>query len=276
MAPKKSHQRAIHQAEVNGTAVYKGRTMSLKALGGRSHIPNTRTQPLASSRQRDTHSIKYLCWNTGGLTSGVWEELLSQLASPQYAEVSLVILQETHWRGDSQFTRDCWHVISSGSNGEKGAGVAIMVRKTLCQAQSLRYTEVQPGRVLHVRVAGETVSLDVISLYQFVWRSTISTEANKAQRQKLIDQLAKHLSHLPNRNTLLIAGDFNPPLVSDKRHVGPGAVRGPRLKLRSVRPLQNLLEEHQLTALNTWATDKPATHFQGNSVSQIDFKPSVE
>ena len=146
-----------------------------------------------------------------------------------------------------------------------------MVRKTLCQAQSLRYTEVQPGRVLHVRVPGETVSLDVISVYQFVWRSTISTEANKAQRQKLIDQLAKHLSHLPNRNTLLMAGDFNSPLVSDKRHVGPCTVRGPRLKLRSVRPLQNLLEEHQLTALNTWATGKPATHFQGNSVSQIDF-----
>ena len=271
MAPRKSHQRAIHQAEANGTAVYKGRTMSLKALGGRSCIQHTRTQPQASTRQRDSQSIKYLCWNTGGLTSGVWEELLSQLADLEYAEVSLVILQETHWRGVSQFTRDCWHVISSGSNGEKGAGVAVMVRKTLCQAQSLRYTEVQPGRILHVRVPGETVSPDIISVYQFVWRSAVTTEANKSQRQKLLDQLEKHLRHLPHRNSLLIASDFNSQLSSDKRHVGPCTIKGPRLRLRSVRPLQNLLEAQQLTALNTWSTGKPATHLQGNSVSQVDF-----
>ena len=245
--------------------------MSLKALGGRSCIQNPRKQPQASTRQRDSQSIKYLCWNTGGLTSGVWEELLSQLADPEYAEVSLVILQETHWRGVSQFTRDCWHVISSGSNGEKGAGVAVMVRKTLCQTQSLRYTEVQPGRILHVRVPGETVSLDIISVYQFVWRSAITTEANKSPRQKLLDQLEKHLRHLPHRSTLLIAGDFNSQLSSDKRHVGPCTIKGPRLRLRSVRPFQNFLEAHQLTALNTWSTGKPATHLQGNSVSQIDF-----
>ena len=181
MAPKKSHQRAIHRAEENGTAVYKGRTMSLSALGGRSQVSCTRKIPQTSTRQRATQSIKYICWNSGGLTSGVWEELLSQLADPQFADVSLVILQETHWRGVSQFTRDCWHAIFSGSNGEKGAGVAIMVKKTFCQAQSLRYTEVQPGRILHERVPGDAVSLDVISVYQFVqvWRSTITTEANK-------------------------------------------------------------------------------------------------
>ena len=245
--------------------------MSLKALGGRSCIQNPRTQPQASARQRDSQPIKYLCWNTGGLTSGVWEELLSQLADPKYAEVSLVTLQETHWRGVSQFTRDCWHVISSGSNGEKGAGVAVMVRKTLCQAQSLRYTEVQPGRILHVRVPGAAICLDIISVYQFVWRSTTTTEANKSQRQTLLDQLSKQLRHLPQRNTLLVAGDFNSPLVSDKRHVGPCTTKGPRLKIRSVKPLQNLLEDHQLTALNTWAAGRPATHLQGNSVSQIDF-----
>ena len=237
--------------------------MSLKALGGRSCIQNPRTQPQASARQRDSQSIKYLCWNTGGLTSGVWEELLSQLADPKYAEVSLVILQETHWRGVSQFTRDCWHVISSDGNGEKGAGVAVMVRKTLCQAQSLRYTEVQPGRILHVRVPGAAICLDIISVYQFVWRSTITTEANKSQRQKLLDQL-------PNTSDIFPKEIPYSPLVSDKRHVGPCTTKGPRLKLRSAKPLQNFLEDHQLTALNTWAAGRPATHLQGNSISQID------
>ena len=52
---------------------------------------------------------------------------------------------------------------------------------------------------------------------------------------------------------------------------GHAGTRGPRLKIRSVRRLQKLREEHGLTALNTWSSGKPATHVQGNSVSQIDF-----
>ena len=212
--------------------------MSLSVLGGRGKAANANRPPQAPAKQRASPKIKYLCWNTGGLTSSVWEELLSQLADPQYADVSLVILQETHWTGVSQFTTDCWHVISSGSSGEKGAGAAILVKKTLCKAQSIRHTEVVPGRILHVRVPGADVSLDVISVHQFVRRSSIMTEAKKSRRQKLL---------------------------------GPCTVRGPKLIIRSVSPLQKLLEDHQLVALNTWAAGKPSTHVQGNSVSQIDF-----
>ena len=77
---------------------------------------------------------------------------------------------------------------------------------------------------------------------------------------------------LPSRNTLLLASDFNSSLIpdKDKAHVGPCVIRGPRIKLRSVRPLQKLLEDHRLTALNPWSPGKPATNEQGNSVSQID------
>ena len=177
MAPKKPHQRAMHRAELNGTATHKGRTMSLAALGGSSRKASLAPKvPSATRKQRASQHIKFLSWNPGGLTSGAWEELLSQLSTPDYEDVSLVILQETHWRGVSQFTRDCWHFISSGSNGEKGAGVAVLATKMLCQAQSIRYTEVMPGRILHVRIPGERFSLHVISVYQFVWCSSTTAE----------------------------------------------------------------------------------------------------
>ena len=273
MAPKKSHQQAIRQAEASGFAIYKGKVLSLSSLGGsdqpKQHVPTQ--HPARTRRLTSAPHIRYLSWNAGGLTSGTWEELLSHLASRSCLEVSVVVLQETHWRGTSQFTRDDWHVISSGSNGEKGAGVAVLVRKSLCRASSLRYNEVLPGRVLHARIPGEQVSLDVVSVYQHVWRSTLTTEANQQHRKGVLSSLQSLLSHLPSRNTLLVAGDFNSSLIPDGKHVGPCVPKGPKFKLRSVRPLQKLLEDNSLVALNTWASGRPATHRQGSSLSQIDF-----
>ena len=103
--------------------------MSLQALGGKT--VSSKPKHVIPVRPSQSQHIRYLCWNAGGLTSGTWEELLSQLSEPQLADVSVVILQETHWHGVSQFARDNWLIVSSGSSGEKGSGVAVMVKKTL-------------------------------------------------------------------------------------------------------------------------------------------------
>ena len=97
------------------------------------------------------------------------------------------------------------------------------------------------------------------------------THENKSRRQPLLDKLLKLLSGIPTCNTLLLAGDLNSPLLPDRLHVGPCVLRGPKLKVRSTKPLQKLIEDHHLVALNTWSCKKPATHEQGNSISQIDF-----
>ena len=72
--------------------------------------------------------------------------------------------------------------------------MAVLVKKALCNARSIRYTEVMPGRILHVRIPGERFSLDVVSVYQFVWRSNTTSEANKSQRQGLLNELDRHKS----------------------------------------------------------------------------------
>ena len=114
-------------------------------------------------------------------------------------------------------------------------------------------------------------SLDAISCYQYVWRSKENLQSNKDNRSSLLRKLGSSIRGMPQRNTLLIMGDFNMSLRSDMKYVGPSNVPSCRLGHKGSKELHQLLEEHQLTAANTWCVRKPATHVQGNSVSQIDY-----
>ena len=197
--------------------------------------------------------------------------MLSLLETDPFSEVKLVVVQETHWRGSWQFSKSGWHVVSSGTHNEQGAGVLIMVHGSLCKAKDIRFNEILPGRLLHVRIPGEKFSLDVISFYQFVWRSKQTLTQNQEQRKDALAKLSQTIAMLPQRNSLLIAGDFNTSLKPDKKHVGPCTIGLSRLGQRGTKDLQGLLEKHKLVAANTWSVRKPATHVQGNSISQIDF-----
>ena len=50
-----------------------------------------------------------------------------------------------------------------------------------CANQRLKFNEVIPGRILHVRVTGEDHCLDVLSCYKHVWRSkdTLTEKRNQ-------------------------------------------------------------------------------------------------
>ena len=270
-AGKRSYQKALRQAEKNGTAFYRGKNLTLQQLGGTpAALPTERkSKPQRAKPQKD--EIRYLSWNAGALTTAVWEELLSLLETEPFSEVKLVVVQETHWRGSWQFSKSGWHVVSSGSHKEQGAGVLVMVHGSLCKAKDIRFNEILPGRLLHVRIPGESFSLDVLSFYQYVWRSRQTLTQNQEQRKDALAKLSQTIAQLPQRNTLLVAGDFNTSLKPDKKHVGPCTIGLSRLGQRGTKDLQGLLEKHKLVAANTWSVRKPATHVQGNSVSQIDF-----
>ena len=270
-AGKRSYQKALRQAAKTGMAFYRGKNLTLQQLGGTpAEPPPAKTsKPQRANLHKD--EIRYLSWNAGALTTAVWEELLSLLATEPFSEVKLVVVQETHWRGSWQFSKSGWHVVSSGTHKEQGAGVLIMVHGSLCKAKDIRFNEIMPGRLLHVRIPGESFSLDIISFYQFVWRSKQTLTQNQEQRKDALAKLSQTIAQLPQRNTLLVAGDFNTSLKPDKKHVGPCTISLSRLGQRGTKDLQGLLEKHKLVAANTWSVRKPATHVQGNSVSQIDF-----
>ena len=270
-AGKRSYQKALRQAAKTGTAFYRGKNLTLQQLGGTpaASPPAKTSKPQRANLHKD--EIRYLSWNAGALTTAVWEELLSLLATEPFSEVKLVVVQETHWRGSWQFSQSGWHVVSSGTHKEQGAGVLIMVHSSLCKAKDIRFNEIMPGRLLHVRIPGESFSLDIISFYQFVWRSKQTLTQNQEQRKEALAKLSQTIAQLPQRNTLLVAGDFNTSLKPDKKHVGPCTISLSRLGQRGTKDLQGLLEKHKLVAANTWSVRKPATHVQGHSVSQIDF-----
>ena len=271
-AGKRSYQKALQQAEKNGTAFCRGKNLTLRALGGTPATskpePPKRSKP---TRRREHDDIRCLSWNAGSLTTAVWEELLSLLETDAYSDVKIVVVQETHWRGSWQFSKACWHVVSSGTHEEQGAGVMIMVHSSLCQANHIRFNEVLPGRLLHVRVPGASFSMDVISFYQYVWRSKQTLTQNQEQRKSALDSLSKTVISLPQRNTLIIAGDFNMSLKTDRKYVGPCTIGVSKLGQRGAKDLHRLLEQQRLVAANTWSVRKPATHVQGNSISQTDF-----
>ena len=269
-AGKRSYQKALRQAEKNGTAFYKGKSLTLRALGGTPATskpePPKRSKP---TRNREHDDIRYLSWNAGSLTTAVWEELLSLLETDAYSDVKIVVVQETHWRGSWQFSKACWHVVSSGTHEEQGAGVMIMVHSSLCQAKDIRFNEVLPGRLLHVRVPGASFSMDVISFYQYVWRSRQTLTQNQEQRKSALDSLSKTVSSLPQRNTLIVAGDFNMSLKTDRKYVGPCTIGVSKLGQRGAKDLHRLLEQQRLVAANIWSVRKPATHVQGEELLSL-------
>ena len=219
-AGKRSYKKALRQAEKNGTAFYRGKSLTLQQLGGTpTALPLERSnKPKPIKFTKD--EIRYLSWNAGALTTAVWEELLSLLETDAYSDVKLVVVQETHWRGSWQFSKSCWHVVSSGTHNEQGAGVLIMVHSSLCKAKDVRFNEILPGRLLHVRIPGESFSLDIVSFYQFVWKSKQTLTQNQEERKDALAKLSQTIASSPC-NSLLVAGDFNTSLKPDKKHVGP-------------------------------------------------------
>ena len=111
---KRSYHKAVRMAQQNGSVQYKAKHLTLAQLGGTLAWLCPNQNPALEKGQRDSRQTEYLSWNAGSLTKAVWEELPSILQTPPYQGVKLVAIQETHWRGNWQFSEGAWHVVSSG------------------------------------------------------------------------------------------------------------------------------------------------------------------
>ena len=111
---KRSYHKAVRKALQEGSAQYKGRNMTLAELGGTPATLKNKPKPtrVRTSGYLDKHNVDHLSWNAGSLTPAAWEELLSVLKTQAYQAVKIVAIQETHWRGSWQFTKEDWHVVS--------------------------------------------------------------------------------------------------------------------------------------------------------------------
>ena len=130
---KRSYQRACKVALAKGAALYKGRLLTAQALGAHEDQFAVSEKPEKQSFQpiRQYHhkfEIEVLSWNAGSITSRVWNELLAILATPEYQNIKLVLLQESHWQQDQTYSSGPWSVLTCGSESDiKPASLSLCI-----------------------------------------------------------------------------------------------------------------------------------------------------
>ncbi|CAE7273824.1 LINE-1 reverse transcriptase-like [Symbiodinium microadriaticum] len=214
-----------------------------------------------------------ISWNAGGLNAGLYQELIAWLEVQNKYQVCVV--QETHWSASSEYFSGKWVCVHSApapadATTDRYAGLLILLSRAYFQDPAVH--EVIGGRVVHVRAKPKhsDVSLDIVATYQHVWRSQLSTQENSRLRDSVWDALDATLCSLPSRNILFACGDYNTNLRPQPPHVGNAV--GPvtsASKLDSRLP--QLLERHDLCALNSWHARPLHTYYGHTGYSQIDY-----
>ena len=273
-ARKRAYRRARNRAMQGGGTWYRGVWRSAKSLGVEAFTAartGATVVKASATMQGRRPRIRILTYNLGGMGSDLYDVLLTWLGSQASADI--IVLQETHWglgRGESQWTRSGWHFVSSASEDCRHAGVCVCISAKLAQEHDIDYQVWSPGRLLHVRVHGPKLPIDVVALYQWVDQGP-SDQRGLPRRTRVWDQLDRLLTALPKRNLLALAGDFNSVLKPGGVHVGHGVLSTSH---QQPEELVRVLQSHDLCVLNSWKSARPqacSTFHHGETKSQIDF-----
>ena len=279
---KRSLMRAYKRAISGGFAWYKGKCMTVSDFQN-MHFANKNMlsagQP-DQSRSLQNHQyynlkkapkgrVTCVSWNCGGLSQHKLDEV-RLWSSAQNIQITMLL--ETHW-GFSNTWSDGWHIIHSGIEGQRKAGIAVMIAQSLCTAAQLQWHEVIPGHLLHIRVQLPGHPLDIVCCYQ---HTCLRTQANMQLRATWWSHLDHLLRNLPRRNLLLMAGDFNCSLPHLQTLTGTASfrwnsqnVQGP--KHPDMGTFSDLVKQHGLSVLNTWDSTLGPSYVNQGSGSRIDF-----
>ena len=158
----------------------------------------------------------------------------------------------------------------------------IIISRKIASPQQVRFAELQPGRLLHARVALDP-PLDLLCVYQHAWSNVShrglerpSREDAQAdllsRRQGIWKAIGSWARSMPQRNSVVIGGDMNASLTCSQPHVGPG-VHPHKFPHPDQAEFQRLVVSQGLIALNSWCkAGRPAGTFLNAGLSvQIDF-----
>ena len=146
---------------------------------------------------------------------------------------------------------------------------------------TVQYSELLPGRLLHVRVESSPC-LDLVVGYQHAWNVPRKTEAKAKATDHLLEkraefwaQLSGLLSSLPVRNQLLLLGDLNTSLTTEGSIVGRGIHLRQGVHAPDAPTAQDIFRSLDLTVLNSWGPMglRACTYIPAGPTghSQIDF-----
>ncbi|CAE7731380.1 unnamed protein product [Symbiodinium sp. CCMP2592] len=199
-------------------------------------------------KRHESKRLRVLSVNLDGLTTVVYDTLANWMQTAPY---DVLLLQETH-RGfgaeQAEWKMGQWTMISSPDPKTRFAGVAIAIRTTIVAHFTARCLPVIPGRLLHVRLSGDTYSIDLLSCYQHVISSREQRHINASKREQFWTKLGSYTASLPQRNLLIVA------------QLGDDFV--------------GYAQANSLCFLNTWSRGGQQdmnTFINGSSKSQIDY-----
>ncbi|CAE6931286.1 unnamed protein product, partial [Symbiodinium sp. CCMP2456] len=281
---KRAFNRACRRAAASpllGTN-YRGRWCSVKDLLGKRRTPpaqvraSRHTLPIQSN---DSARLKLVTYNVGGLSQVAYAELLQFLQGlPEPHRPDLVLLQETHWKEDSEFDTPGWRVISSSTKSPQAGGVAVLISQSLCDAGDILHTSPVPGRVQHVRLTLDGAIVDVVNIYQKIMTTSLAPAEKgsvpgttaRTIRREVWSSIQRLLRSLPSRHVVIMAGDFNTPLLPMAKRVGARASFCHATRPQDVNELADIIADHDLLHLNSWTRFAKPTYRNGSHFSLID------
>ena len=268
---KRSFKRACRRALLYGQASYKGSTITMKMVQP-SWLDCSKVNRKGPSRSNERKGLRVFCWNSGGLASGQWDELLVHIDPNRW---DILLIQETHWTESIDFVSGPWSCIASSAGRGSRAGVMIMIHQRLCHNSLLRAEHVMPGRLLRVRLplpGKDLRHLQIICAYQKAWNSQQASSVVE-QRSRFWNKLDTALASVPNRDVVILGGDLNVSIPAVTGTSGSGVSPSPKDGAPDVYDLIGIAKQHGLIFLNTWnGRGTPVHTFQfGKYRAQLDF-----
>ena len=275
LARKRAYRRARARALEHGGTWYRGHWRSAQSLRVQPSPGTARAQARPDHKhptlQGRAPRLRIATYNLGGMSAELYDIFVTWLHQQTVADI--VVVTETHWglgRSDGQWTVGSWHFLACADAQSRYAGLCVCVSARWADRDSITYSTWCPGRLLHVRISGCSVPIDVIAVYQWVLQDVKASSASR-DRQAVWAQLTRLLGSLPVRNVLAVAGDFNTSCRQLGGHIGSGTLYNART---GDTEFTNLLQTHDLCVLNSWGRARPsrcATFQNGHVYSHIDY-----
>lgn len=274
---KRSLRRAQKRLHLYGHTWYRGQLWMQQVQITQPTIlsqPPVHKQQFQPPEHKPKHRLVVWHWNAGQLSSSRYQELLRYL---HHQQVDVAVLSETHWQYTNEWITPMWHAIHTSAESkhtyDKASGILVLVSKRACNAHQISWHAVAPGRIIHCRLHLESKPFDIVGVYQYPWNTLL---AQRTRRQNIWKHLRHTIQAIPQRNTLCILGDFNCSLPQIARLVGSstfcshdGRKSGP--KHGDMAEFACIMQDLQLTALNSWQPHHGATFHSHTGESRIDF-----
>ena len=121
-----------------------------------------------------------------------------------------------------------------------------------------------------MRIPASYNSIDVICVYQHVWRGNCNTEQNVQHRHKIWLAMRQAIASVPLRNDFIMGGDYNTPIYTLHPHTG-AAILHSQSEYPDQDEFHSILQDHGLTLLNTWHAKNKVTCVNSGSRTQLDY-----